>query len=360
MNQEALLNTPENRPSSSPLMALAAAALALLLLLPAPARGAANAIVWMSPTKADRTEFALLLGKSIVLTLTAKASKPVESLDIQPVGGLPAGSTVDIDTNGGTVRAVFRWKAREAGEYTLRFVARAGAGVSTPVRTYVIRVGEKAEAVSYPRRYGLANAKVAHWATVERTVAVRSKPSSSARVVTKLTMLTPEHTLNVALLLGAVEKSPTETWYRVRLPILPNNSTGWVPGRALGEPTRIDTHLYIDRSKLTATLKRKGVTVFTAPIGVGEPRWPTPRGQYYVRSRLTNFGSPVYGALAFGTSARSPVLTDWPGGGFVGIHGTNQPEILPGAVSHGCIRMRNPDILKLARLMKVGTPITVS
>ncbi len=53
------------------------------------------------------------------------------------------------------------------------------------------------------------------------------------------------------------------------------------------------------------------------------------------------------------------MLTDWPGGGFVGVHGTNEPHILPGAVSHGCIRMPNESILKLARLMHVGTPLTI-
>ena len=55
---------------------------------------------------------------------------------------------------------------------------------------------------------------------------------------------------------------------------------------------------------------------------------------------LYGFDDPVYGPLAFGTNARSPVLTDWPGGGFIGIHGTNQPEILPGRVSHGCVRLQ--------------------
>jgi lipoprotein-anchoring transpeptidase ErfK/SrfK len=53
------------------------------------------------------------------------------------------------------------------------------------------------------------------------------------------------------------------------------------------------------------------------------------------------------------------VLTDWPGGGFIGIHGTNQPEILPGRVSHGCVRMPNPAVLRLARLMPLGTPVTI-
>jgi lipoprotein-anchoring transpeptidase ErfK/SrfK len=159
--------------------------------------------------------------------------------------------------------------------------------------------------------------------------------------------------------LERLDKSPSETWYRVRLPILPNNSTGWVKKRYLGDLYRVNTRLYIDRAKLTATLKRDGATVFQARIGIGKSFWPTPAGQFYIRSKLTGYSSPVYGPVAFGTSARSAVLTDWPGGGFVGIHGTNQPEILPGQVSHGCIRLRNEDILRLAKLMPVGTPISI-
>ena len=338
-------------------LVLAGAALALLAIAPAQAaRSASAVVVWASPTKADQTEFRIVSGNALVVTLAAKASKPVEALSIEPVRGLPPGATIATDTQGGTARAVFRWKPTQEGDFTLQFVARAGGGVSTPIRTYVISVREK---VSYPQRYGLTNAKIGHWAAVARPVAVRSLPSEAGRVVARLGVLTPEETQNLVLVLNGIDKSESETWYRVRLPILPNNSTGWVPRRALGELTRIDTHLVIDRAKLTATLKRKGVTVFKARIGVGESHWPTPRGKFYVRSRLTNFGSAVYGPLAFGTSARSAVLTDWPGGGFVGIHGTNQPEILPGQVSHGCIRLRNPDILRLARLMKVGTPVTI-
>ena len=67
----------------------------------------------------------------------------------------------------------------------------------------------------------------------------------------------------------------------------------------------------------------------------------------------------MYGPVAFGTSARSPGLSDWPGGGFIGIHGTDRPELIPGRISHGCIRMRNADILALAKRMPVGTPITI-
>ena len=71
-------------------------------------------------------------------------------------------------------------------------------------------------------------------------------------------------------------------------------------------------------------------------------------------------GFLFYGPLAFGTSARSETLTDWPGGGFIGIHGTNRPGILPGRVSHGCVRVPNANIIKLARLMPVGTPLTIT
>jgi lipoprotein-anchoring transpeptidase ErfK/SrfK len=42
------------------------------------------------------------------------------------------------------------------------------------------------------------------------------------------------------------------------------------------------------------------------------------------------------------------------------VHGTNHPELLPGAVSHGCIRMTNRAIRKLAKLMPVGTPLTIT
>ena len=99
--------------------------------------------------------------------------------------------------------------------------------------------------------------------------------------------------------------------------------------------------------------------MFTAPVGVGTPEAPTPAGEFYIRDRLGGFGNPFYGPLAFGTSARSAVLTDWPGGGFVGIHGTNEPQLIPGHISHGCVRLRNADILALGRLMPVGTPVSI-
>jgi hypothetical protein len=169
---------------------------------------------------------------------------------------------------------------------------------------------------------------------------------------------TPEGTTNLVEVVGR-RRGDGRLWLRVRLPALPNNTLGWVARSALGGYQFVHTHLVVDLERLSATLSVDGRKVFAAPVGVGTTFWPTPKGEFYVRNKLTRYASPFYGPIAFGTSARSEVLTDWPDGGFVGIHGTNQPELIPGRISHGCIRLRNADILRLARLMPVGTPVTI-
>ncbi|CAA9477190.1 MAG: Protein erfK/srfK precursor [uncultured Solirubrobacteraceae bacterium] len=200
---------------------------------------------------------------------------------------------------------------------------------------------------------------VSRWSFVIRRVVVRAEPRIEAAPVMRLKTLTPERTQNLVL---ALERQLVggRQWVRVRLPTLPNNSTGWVPREALGGYEKVRTRLFVDTRRLRARLERGGRTILRVRVGVGRDRWPTPRGEFYIRNELRGFDSPVYGPVAFGTSARSAVLTDWPGGGFVGIHGTNRPNLLPGRVSHGCIRMRNRDILRLARLMPVGTPLTIT
>jgi len=181
-----------------------------------------------------------------------------------------------------------------------------------------------------------------------------------ARAVALLGTRTAEGTGNVVLVLGRGEDSAGRLWARVRLPVLPNGTTGWVPRDSLSGYHVVHTHLVVELERLAATLFADGRVVFRARIGAGKPGSPTPRGQFYIRDRLRRFASPFYGPVAFGTSARSSVLTDWPAGGFIGIHGTDRPGLLPGRVSHGCIRMRNADIQRLARLMPVGTPLTIS
>jgi hypothetical protein len=197
------------------------------------------------------------------------------------------------------------------------------------------------------------------WSEVVRRANARARPSWHAPVIARLGTRTPEGTANVVLVLRSVTDEAGRVWVRARLPVLPNGTTGWIRREALGGYHVVHTHLIVDLSRLTATLVRGGRPIFRAPVGVGEAQWPTPTGQFYVRNRLTTLDGTFYGPLAFGTSARSAVLTDWPAGGFIGIHGTSEPSLLPGRVSHGCIRMRNDDILRLGRLMPVGTAVTI-
>jgi lipoprotein-anchoring transpeptidase ErfK/SrfK len=200
----------------------------------------------------------------------------------------------------------------------------------------------------------------ARWSPVRRAVSARARPAEGAAVVARLTTRTPERTTNIVAVLARATAAGGTVWVKARLPVLPNGTTGWVPRSALGGYATVTTRLVVDRRRLTATLLRDGRRVFRAPIGVGTPATPTPAGHFYVRNRLTRFRSAFYGPIAFGTSARSATLTDWPSGGFVGIHGTDRPDLLPGRVSHGCVRMRNADVRRLARLMPIGTPVTIN
>jgi lipoprotein-anchoring transpeptidase ErfK/SrfK len=197
------------------------------------------------------------------------------------------------------------------------------------------------------------------WAPLRHRVAARARPAADAAVVAVLGRRTPEDTTSIVATLDRVTGTDGRIWVKARLPILPNGSTGWIPRSALGGYGTVTTRLVIDRRRLTATLLRSGRPIWHAPIGIGTDASPTPAGEFYVRNRLTRYRSPFYGPVAFGTSARSATLTDWPGGGFIGIHGTDRPDLIPGRVSHGCIRLRNAAIARLARLMPIGTPVRI-
>jgi hypothetical protein len=220
---------------------------------------------------------------------------------------------------------------------------------------------EPASPAFVPRRPRLLSGfdHVSWWSPVSRSTPVRARPGANEREIARLSTRTPEGTRNLVLVVERRRDAGGRLWVRARLPILGGDATGWVPRSALGGYGAVSTHLVVDLGKLTATLYRDGKRIFATEVGVGRPENPTPTGRFYVRNKLTRYANAFYGPVAFGTSARSPTLTDWPAGGFVGIHGTDRPDLLPGRVSHGCIRLRNRDILKLERLMPIGTPLTI-
>jgi lipoprotein-anchoring transpeptidase ErfK/SrfK len=275
--------------------------------------------------------------------------------------GLAAGAVLT-SAPGASANAELAWTPRRSqlGTHVFVFLGTSvdGAAVTRPRAIFVHVIPATPPAAREEKPIGTNG--VYRWAYVARPAAVRARPSTASRVVTHLSTFTRDETVNLVLLLARTQDARGRTWYRVRLPILPNNSTGWILTGALTTTRSVSTYLVIYRKLFTATLYRNGVPVFQTRVGIGKPYWPTPAGDFYIREILTGFTDPMYGPVAFGTSARSAVLTDWHGGGgVVGIHGTNRPEILPGRVSHGCVRMRNAAIRRLHRLMPLGTPVAI-
>jgi len=212
-----------------------------------------------------------------------------------------------------------------------------------------------------PRRRVLSNERTrSRWAYVLEQTWARRRPSRRSRRVKLLRTTTPDGTGELVLALSERRIRDGATWVRVRLPMRPNGRTGWVPRSRLGRYRLVRTFLRIDRRSFRASLYRRGRRIWRSRIGVGQPRWPTPRGRFYVRDRLVPADpGGLYGVFAFGLSAYSETLTDWPGGGMIGVHGTDQPQLIPGRISHGCVRLPNPAIARLRRLMPLGTPVLI-
>jgi lipoprotein-anchoring transpeptidase ErfK/SrfK len=197
------------------------------------------------------------------------------------------------------------------------------------------------------------------WAHTADVQPVFSRPSADARQITKLRLLTEDSFPEVYVVLSSWKNSQGNTWLKIRVPMRPNGRTGWVRESALSALHTIHTQLRVNRHTLRVTLYDHGRKRLSARIGVGKAGTPTPAGHFWIREKFRVRGGSIYGTRAIGTSAYAPTLSDWPGGGVVGLHGTNQPELIPGRPSHGCVRLRNRDIERLYRLAPTGTPVEI-
>jgi hypothetical protein len=197
------------------------------------------------------------------------------------------------------------------------------------------------------------------WAHPVQRASIRWRPTPSARRIARTHPLTEDGFPEVYLVLRSWSDGKGRIWRELRIPGRPNGRTGWVRDSALGPLYRVRTRLVVDRRKLRATLYKRGRRIWSAPVGVGKQSTPTPAGHFWIREKFKTHGSGgIYGPVAFGTSDYS-VLSDWPGGGVIGIHGTNEPSLIPGRPSHGCIRVQNPAVRHLWRLLPIGTPLLI-
>jgi hypothetical protein len=194
------------------------------------------------------------------------------------------------------------------------------------------------------------------WSVADRIVPIRSRPAPSGRAIARLQYGTPDGFQETYILLREHFSNRTP-WILVRIPGRPNGRTGWVPRSALDSFHLIHTEIVVDRETTQLTLYRNGRAVYKAPVGVGKPSTPTPAGHYWITESFPST-DPFYGPWAFGTADYSTLAT-WANDGVVGLHGTNEPWLIPGYPSHGCIRLHNSDIAALSHRVPIGTPLLV-
>ncbi|WP_436795621.1 L,D-transpeptidase [Actinospongicola halichondriae] len=154
------------------------------------------------------------------------------------------------------------------------------------------------------------------------------------------------------------EAASADGRHEVQLPVRPNGSTGWVDASDVSLSVH-DYRIEIELAAFELRVYKGDENLLTTPIGVGTQDTPTPGGTYYIKELLqppTPTGP--YGTYAYGLSGFSNVLESFGGGnGVIGIHGTNQPELIGTNVSHGCIRVENDVISELVE--EVGLPLGV-
>nr|WP_019120418.1 L,D-transpeptidase [Brevibacillus massiliensis] len=110
----------------------------------------------------------------------------------------------------------------------------------------------------------------------------------------------------------------------------------------------------ISISKLQLYLYDGDRLVRSFPVALGKIATATPRGDFTIVNKVPYPNSYPGGPLsAFGTMWMGLSKPHY------GIHGTNNPASIGKYVSHGCIRMYNQDVEALARLVPIGTPVSI-
>jgi lipoprotein-anchoring transpeptidase ErfK/SrfK len=150
------------------------------------------------------------------------------------------------------------------------------------------------------------------------------------------------------------------TWVRVRLPVRPNGTQGWIPVDVLRlNTTRL--RIRVDLSERRLTLLRAGRPVLRTNVAIGTPQYPTPTGSFAIAELIrTRTPGAFLGPVVFPLTGFSEELNDFAGGnGRVALHGTSLPHLLGTRASHGCVRIHNRDVIRLARVVRPGTPVDI-
>lgn len=153
-----------------------------------------------------------------------------------------------------------------------------------------------------------------------------------------------------------------EGWLQVQHNRRPHGSTGWIRASDVDlvpVPNRIV--VAVGARLLTLYRGTSEEVLMQVPVAVGTDATPTPLGGFYVDAALpvVEPGSP-YGQFILSVAGFSDVLTAFEGGpGQIAIHGTYNPPEVGQAVSNGCLRLTNENVLLLASMAPPGTPVNI-
>jgi lipoprotein-anchoring transpeptidase ErfK/SrfK len=238
-----------------------------------------------------------------------------------------------------------------------RALGRAHVAVSAALVALAATVAVSPQAGAEAQKIS-AESVVGSGTLTRPVVGVLAKPHAKARPVAVLKEFRPDYRPQYVLALAVVENSDGQAqWYRVSVPGRPNGRTGWISASSV-DLTPVSKRIVIDRGARRFQFWQGRRLLRTGRVVVGKRSTETPLGLFYVTWKFDPNGAGGLGDYAFETSAYSN-LSDWPGGGIVGVHGTSSPQFLGQAVSHGCVRLHNRDINFLRTRVPIGTPIAI-
>jgi lipoprotein-anchoring transpeptidase ErfK/SrfK len=231
---------------------------------------------------------------------------------------------------------------------TLVFLAAAVAVISAATSAHA---GSSATRVVVETKFPAAGLLTVN------SVVVRRRPTLHGRKIKTMNYFRPDFRVQEILAVASVTAPNGTPWYRISVPMRPNGTYGYIPAADVALSPTV-SQIVVNVGRRTIDVFRHDKHVLHGKVAVGAPGMETPLGHYYVAARFVPQNDPFLGVFALETSAYSK-LTEWPGGGVVGIHGTNQPWLLGRAVSHGCVRVSNTTAARLKQLAPAGTPILI-
>ncbi|MEM9924956.1 MAG: L,D-transpeptidase [Cyanobacteria bacterium P01_D01_bin.50] len=163
--------------------------------------------------------------------------------------------------------------------------------------------------------------------------------------------------------LSLVGKDVTES----SVPLPPSTTQTVSQQKVKGKPLHgsVQKKVVVDLSDRRVYVYRQKTVIASYPIGVGKRGWETPTGTFEVMhmQKYPAWQHPITGKV-FAAGPNSPLGERWigfwsDGLNEIGFHGTPNSELVGSPVSHGCLRMRNPDVRLLYEQISLGVPVQV-